>query len=603
MNSRNTLEERLEGIGSALRERPSVTDGVMAQVRQSLAQSLAGGSVAIPKDVVSRPRAGRNWRLATATVAAVGAMVAFALIAFPRHSVGWEDVNQAVKSQKWIRASVTYLDGQHATIWMSPERGIWAYKNRDRLEFADARRDVTYDYKTSGGPIVKRRPNDEDRERVSAVNFADKDVPLGGWLFGEKVLSQHRREVAERGRGQKWIEFDLVFWRGNRGTLRVDPQTRLPASLTLTAPKPTPPASWVWTFDYPTSGPGDIYALGAPATAPIEDRTPSDEGARVLDGMAASRSRVGDFRLDVVTSYGTAVINPGHGVTKHVVGEGDASKGAVLKEPVRQEPIWDTIYRVSLKGSRWRVDRYLPKRGALSQPPDESKFPGWVEDQFARCDRRPMYVCDGTAVYENEHEHPGVAPVSNPEAAIWHVSSRFGPGDLFSATGSVSVVPGGNFVAKVFPDRFGVAGWNYSFDPHPADAPGCVLWKLSARLATAEPLVGHEWYYIDPQKGDAVVRNKSFGLPPDSKASPDSTPFRSTVVMDDFRQSPRGFWYPLVIRETNSTSDPNAPADVHEKPIRMTQTFRYHFDFEATLSDSLFKVDAAGDPGKSGRSK
>jgi hypothetical protein len=602
MNSRNTLEERLEGIGSALRERPSLTEGVMAQVRQSLSEK----PVAIPREVVSQRRARRSWFLATATVAAMGVMVAFALIAFPRHSVGWEDVNQAVKSQKWIRASVTYLDAQRATIWMSPERGIWAYKNADRIEFTDTPRNVTYDYKTNGGQIVKRRPSDEDQQRLYPIDFARKDVLLSGWLFGEKVLEQHRREVTER--GQKWIEFDLVLWRGNRGTLRVDPQTRLPMSLNLTAPKYARPASWVWTFDYPTSGPGDIYALGAPVTATIEDRTPSDEGARVLDGMTASRSRVGDFRLDVVTSYATAVKTSGHGgvksgVGKPVVDEGNVSKGAVLKETVSQEPIWDGIDRVWLKGGRWRVDRYVPKRGALSQPPGDAKFDGWIEEQLPKCDHRPMYVCDGTAIYEHEHDHGGVAPGLNREAGNWHVSSRFAPGDLFSATGSVSVVPGVNFVAKVFPDRFGVAGWNYSFDPHPADAPGCVLWKLSARLATAEPLMGHEWYYIDPRKGDAVVRTELFSLPPDSKASPDSTTLRSTVVMDGFRQSPRGFWYPLVIRQTDSAADPNARPAAHEAPTRMTRTVRYHFDFEATLPDSLFKLDAAENPEKSRRDK
>ena len=190
--------------------------------------------------------------------------------------------------------------------------------------------------------------------RVSPIDFAGKDVLLGGWLFGEKVLEQHRREVTER--GQKWIEFDLVFWRGNRGTLRVDPQTRLPVSLTLTAPKSSGPASWVWSFDYPTTGPGDIYALGVPATAKIEDHTPSDEGARVLDGMAASRSRIGDFRLDVVTSYSAVIKTAGHGIRKDAVGKGTLEKGAIGKEAA-WEPIWDTIYRVWLKGSRWRVER------------------------------------------------------------------------------------------------------------------------------------------------------------------------------------------------------------------------------------------------------
>jgi hypothetical protein len=37
MSPRNVLDERLEQLGSALRERPSVTDRVMHQLHQSLA--------------------------------------------------------------------------------------------------------------------------------------------------------------------------------------------------------------------------------------------------------------------------------------------------------------------------------------------------------------------------------------------------------------------------------------------------------------------------------------------------------------------------------------------------------------------------------------
>ncbi len=66
--------------------------------------------------------------------------------------------------------------------------------------------------------------------------------------------------------------------------------------------------------------------------------------------------------------------------------------------------------------------------------------------------------------------------------------------------------------------------------------------------------------------------------------------------MDGYRQAPTGFWYPTRIRETMSTLDPNARQKTPEKPDRMTQTIRYHFDFDAKLPDSLFKVDEVHQP-------
>jgi hypothetical protein len=564
MNPDKTWEDRLERLGSQLRERPPLTDRVLAQLRQLPADARVAG----PATIVAPRQAGR-WPWVTAACA-VAALVAVALIAFPRHSVGWDEVNQAVRAQNWIRASVTYVDGKQGTIWMSPQRRIWAYKNDDRLEFTDGLGQITYDYTARTGQIIKRRPSDADRQRIAPLDFARADVLLSGWLFGEEVVEQHRRDVAER--GGNWIEFELVFFRGYRGTLRVDPRTRLPVSLVFTDPKSAKATAWTWSFDYPANGPGDIYALGAPATAKIEDQTPSEEGARVFDGMAASRSRIGDFRLDAITS------------------------SRIGKKS--QTTSWQGIYRVWRKGQRWRVDYYFAKHGTLPEPPDDAQLGDWIDAQLAECEHHPEFVCDGTNVYEPNRAPHG--PIR--ETGGWHVSSQTAPRDLLSAHGSIW---GGGFdtvkfVGKVFPDRFGVAGWNYAFDPHPAEAPGCVVWKVAARLTTDEPLVGYEWYYIDPRKGDAVVRVELFSLPPDVPARPEATPMRSTIVLDGYRQAPSGFWYPSRIRRTNSMIDPNAPRNAPEKAPgklnRMTQLIRYHFDFAAKLPDSLFQVDEVHPP-------
>ena len=51
--------------------------------------------------------------------------------------------------------------------------------------------------------------------------------------------------------------------------------------------------------------------------------------------------------------------------------------------------------------------------------------------------------------------------------------------------------------------------------------------------------------------------------------------------------------------ESTWTFDKGTLPGVQESPARMTQPIRYHFDFDAKLPDSLFKLDAAENPEKS----
>jgi len=544
MNPKSDFENRLELLGSALRERPSITERVLCEVRQS----LAGGPVTQTVRATSFPKIRRRWPFVATTVAAMFAAVVIALTLFPERSVGWEEVKKAVVSQKWIRLAQSYQDGRHGTIWLAPGRMIWAFKTHDHIEFSDGLRNVTYDYKTGDKEVMKGRLSESDRQRMLPVDFSRDDAVLGQWLFGERIVEEHRREVTENGKA--WIEFELVFARGgNRGTLRVDPKTRLPVSLVFAghkeAAKPVE-----WAFDYPMEGPDNIYAMGAPAAAKIDDLSPPVAETRVLDGMAATRSRMGDFRLDVATT-------PGFG-----------------------------FYRVWRKGSRWRVDFYLPKPRAhlLEQPTDGTTLEDWFDRSLAQCDQYPRYLCDGRTVYEQTWSAFG----ENSKSSGWHPSRNIAPGDLLSATGGSRVPKDLNLPAEVYPDRFGTLGWKYEFDPRPADAPGCVVCKLSASLATAEPQVAHEWYYVDPRKGYAVVRAELFDLPPGATANPEASPLRSTRVMDGFRQSPRGFWYPTMIRATDVAVDQTGRLDSGTKLARTTRTIRYSFDFNAPLPDSLF---------------
>jgi hypothetical protein len=127
----------------------------------------------------------------------------------------------------------------------------------------------------------------------------------------------------------------------------------------------------------------------------------------------------------------------------------------------------------------------------------------------------------------------------------------------------------------LYPDLSPVAGWGFEFDSRPSAVPGCVLIKRSASLATKEPQVGHEWYYLDPTKGYAVVQVELFNLPANAPVDPKSAKERQTIHLEDFKQSPQGFWYPSVIQDTSSR-----PSTTH-----------YHFDFGVALPDRLFAIE------------
>lgn len=85
-------------------------------------------------------------------------------------------------------------------------------------------------------------------------------------------------------------------------------------------------------------------------------------------------------------------------------------------------------------------------------------------------------------------------------------------------------------------------------------------------------MVGHEWYYLDPTKGYAVIRAELFNLPADAPADAKADSGRQTIRLEDYQISPQGFWYPRVIHNPRVT--------VH-----------YHFDFRVALPDWLFAID------------
>jgi hypothetical protein len=552
MNHNASLEDWLESLGAALRARPRLTGRVMDRVRESAADGSTAGLPTRTRHFTIRG----HRRLVAASggaVAMIGVAMLIAITLFPSQSAGWPEVTKAIQSQKWIRGTATF-----GTMWLAPERQIWAFSLNGSHYFNDGRTKAKYEYRVGDKAITKLPLGEDNAQRILPLDALSQDTSaIGPWLFGtEKIIEQNRREITEA--GKTWIEFQMVLWRGemNHVTLRVDPATRLPIYLLQTSPKDKTKSS-MWEFDYPTDGPADIYALGVPKEVKIDDRMPPDNVQRVIDAMAASRARIGNFRL--------------------IVGQSASYSSSV-------------VYR---KGNRWRIDSWRPQV-AIDSMPEASKeqdWGQWFEEQLQLSKSMPFYVCDGKSVWENRSFQPGEEP-------RWKLSQHTAPQDLMSGEGLGSLPSGPNvkIASLLFPDLSPKRGWGFEFDLEPADAPGFVLLKRSAQTTRPDGALGHEWFFVDPAKGYAVVRAELFTLPPDTPSEPAASQVRQTISMEDFHESPQGFWYPTVVHNTSHFAANNSRGQGAIQPLKTM--VRYHFDFDADLPDSLFTIDDRQLPNK-----
>ena len=300
MNSKQQVEDRLDGLGQFLRERPSVAADVIAQLDAQPPQSL---EQAQPRP--GRPRPVRI--ILTVAVSAVAAAIAVAVVLWPATAnVSLAQVAAAARAQPWIRGRATLPHEKvHAEIWMSHEHRVWALKIGRDIQFTAGREGAMYRY--HGGKTLTKYPATDEWERQQSPYRAMSQVAdnLGPWLFGIETISQQERREVQEG-GKTWIDYHLVVLRSRR-ILRVDPATRLPVFMRI-APDQPGEAAIEYVFDYPAEGPRDVYALGVPRDVRLIDLMPGPEAARMIDGMSGSRRAIGDFKMFVVEGSDLRVV-------------------------------------------------------------------------------------------------------------------------------------------------------------------------------------------------------------------------------------------------------------------------------------------------------
>jgi hypothetical protein len=252
--------------------------------------------VAVPQPT-SRPRF-RTGIVRAAEVAAVVAIAVGALFVVFGGRDAWAQVARSLRAKPWVRWSLKIPKGEQVPegaqppeSWFSAEHRVAARRMGQTAQYIDLAGQETYDYDPQSKTVYHSLTRDTDN-----VEFGHFETLLRLVAEGDRslklpespiqVLRRASREVSSEGR--RWTEYSFECRDPRRSpaeyrvTLRVDPETSLPVEVRSTEKFSAndPAAERTYVLDYPQAGPSDIYALGAPRSAPVVDR----RGARTKNG-------------------------------------------------------------------------------------------------------------------------------------------------------------------------------------------------------------------------------------------------------------------------------------------------------------------------------
>lgn len=487
------------------------------------------------------------------------ALLSTAVMWLWRPAVSWAEVAKALRSKPWvhgrcIRESDKEVPDGASEFWFSAEREVYADRRAQSVMFDDYRLGVRCEYDARFNQIVRqvtwaKDSAQEMRELWECLMRGD--LRLGLKFSGGELVALESRDVLEEER--RWLEYDLTFrttydWSSNtriRERFRVDPETHLPHSMIRTwlgaADRPAEaPQSIECVFDYPDRGPLDIYDLGVPHTAVVDDRVPNDDLSRILAAAEAARNDFDPYFAIVVS--------------------GDGPWHTGMPETI----VWR-------KGNRWRAEI-----GGLTKPPAEPDSHAdpvaWWNEQVRHCRYQPIAVCDGETVYRVEFGEPGS---HGKQQHTWRAIHKIEPRRALDRAGQAG---------RSMPELFGYPTtlqpasdiFTAEVDSRPVEGPtDSILVKYAATPVLQQGGVFRDCrYWLDPAKG-YVARQYTLA---------DSGVRDETYVMEEFAQSPRGIWYPTVVRRKDAVE-----VERDGRKVKEDQVWRFYVDFAADIPDELFR--------------
>jgi hypothetical protein len=558
----------------------AVPAAVESCLRARLAEFRSGPSVRKPAAPTRVGGLSRNvWSgLGLTCAAAVLCAVVVGLLLRPRAS--FAEVASAVLKQPWVHVRYTTSGEHQSEVWFAPAKHVLVTRYDGSITYEDYLARVVDSYDPREGvvyhaPIVwhSRAHYYETMVEALATLLQGDRAPekplarldfLGPERETMRVVNQRVERLTDGGRA--WLDYYLVVNdpkspKPLRMLFRVDAVTRLPSLSRVDHVNDGNSFTVETRFDYPETGPADIYDLGVPKTAKRVDRVPADDIQRILDTIRAGRVRMDDYRAIFVM---------------HLDGL-DYSWWLDIPQ---------IFYRKGMKLRADYVSVVIGGRAAVNKPDPGDDLGKWWRERTKSCRYHPMYVVHPSTTYFCD-----VKTKNNPD------------GTSYDEIVSVQRVEFGNEPGEIYPPEYsmrpefacrpplgiGDARMEPILDLHPTDGPpGCV--RLSVRdtstNAQANPnrVKGFDVsrYWLDPQRDfivmrwDAVMRDATGQ---EKVAESDTT--------EQIARSPQGVWYATRIRRSFPNPDKG-------KAKSLDQVYHLYVDFNVDLPDSFFEPPQVG---------
>jgi hypothetical protein len=511
-------------------------------------------------DVRPLPSALRRRWLPYSLVTSVAAAIVIAAGVWalvPANS--WAEVVKAMHTRAWIHGVFKLQQGD-MDCWLSPEHKIHAVRfGNGGIVFDDAKNMIRTQYRVASegvteGVII--------REPLSPVLLAGShhfmqmfesmvrgEEPGGDSWPNAQTVSRERRDVTEN--GQKWTEFDfgLRFAKQDEIShvvIRVDPETKLPASIEFKATEGHPAMQLVLDYPEPGAWPRDIYDLGVPRTAKIDDRMPSKQLEKIIAAVRDGQEKFGPY----------------FAIVAHTLGP-DSKPW--------QADRFDLVWR---KGAKFRIESALVLPTSSIKPPaDDVASLEWIREQLKVAQIVPSRVCDGRTVWTAKTVHERADPKEREADVNWE---RFGivnaGGEFDSYLGCVS--------SGIMPDVEAYGRLPVPTDSQtvrlvekPTEGPAdCLLTEV--HVTREHPGIYHlSRYWYDPEHAFVARRVEITDLRPKRE---DATHLDVEEV-ETVDRTPSGVYYPTKVRRTC------------DNKVDQTQCRWYFVDFNAELPDSVFE--------------
>ena len=413
---------------------------VPASVESRLRSRLAGFRQQFEAESQVKVFSGIRWMLRSAIAAAAAIALAMVLWIGLSPSLTLAQVQEAIQQKPWVH--IVFDNGRERWISLTDHKSF--YKHSDgHLGVSDYVTNTRLSYWPESGTIYKSHPvllpdgsppsdamrvAPKDPLRIAGLSQSHLELPEGEAPEQDKQKQGYVERHTEAVDGQRLIRFDVYMKDILDQTLLirqvwVDPDTRLPVRvrerLQLGMRQSPEDVYSDGRYDFPETGPADIYAIGAPADAPIvdSDAPAPEEVLKLIEVCKEAQNRwPGSYRVIQWPADKKSAVHSSHFDVIWWDGK-PTDRGSELMP--------------DYKGVKVRAERFFnfdPKHNEINRayhlpiPTTSRQVLDWIATQPPV----NLNISDGQKQYLFSQSHPRIGNPKPPMLQVSEVRSVFG---------------------------------------------------------------------------------------------------------------------------------------------------------------------------------